>query len=114
MKVCLLSKGGEGSDPISTLFGMNYGRITKSGYGKNQWVWKSLNKRHTLISFFYGRPPLYIFKVKIVFKFWWIYTIKEKLENPVFSYKRTFHHKENVNLDLLEALWNTMSRSDIR
>ena len=38
MKVCPLSKGGEGSDPKSKLFGMNYGRITKSGYGKNQWV----------------------------------------------------------------------------
>jgi len=31
-----MSKGEGGSNPKSKLFVMNFGRITKSGYGKNQ------------------------------------------------------------------------------
>ena len=42
MKVCLLSKG-EGVGPKSKLFGINFGRMTKSGYGNNQCLfWSKL------------------------------------------------------------------------
>ena len=72
MKVCLLSKGvGEGSDPKSILFGMNFGRNTKSGNSTNQclfWtkllgrggVLKSLDERHTFIFVCFIEDLLYV------------------------------------------------------